>query len=322
MHVNLISDDCDRSVANILIGELDPKMYHPPYLVNCEYLEAAPNNESITTLIEETIDSLGIQNRGQFKVLLSDMASYMVKTGKNLKEIHENLLHITCLVHALHRVCEEVKAMCSKLNKLVTWVKQIYRKAGSRLIAWKKAYPGVPVPPRPVLTRWGTFVEAALYYHKYFDAVHDMVNRLNSDDAAAIPKTKTLLDCQKLHEQLNWVATNLGFLPEIIKKMEEEGLTVQESIGLLDEAKQKIDNLQGKTDIEATWCSRLKAKFESVTGKNPDLNVIRGLITVQSALGGEINENLALLKYCPITSVDCERSFRYRILLHFQANCT
>ena len=145
-----------------------------------------------------------------------------------------------------------------------------------------------------------------------------MINRLNENDAAAIPKAKKLLDSQKLHEQLNWVATNLAFIPEIIKMMEEEGLTVQESIGLLDEAKEKINNLQGKTELEAKWCSRVKAKFESVVGKNPDIGVIRGLVQ-RVKNGEEIGENLALLKYCPITSVDCERSFRlYRILLLFQ----
>ena len=50
----------------------------------------------------------------------------MVKAGKNLKEIHEGLIHITYLVHALHRVCEEIRAMCNKLHKLITAIKQIY----------------------------------------------------------------------------------------------------------------------------------------------------------------------------------------------------
>ena len=309
----ITSDDCDRNVANVLIGKLDPTTYFPPILVNCEFLENAPNNESITTLIEETLDSLGIQNRGLFKVLLSDAASYMVKTGKNVKELYDCVIHITCLCHALHRVCEDVKAMCSKLNKLITTVKQIYRKAGSRVLAWKKAYPHVPVPPRPVLTRWGTWVEAALYYHKYFDAVHDMVHRLKEEDAAAIPKARTLLESKKLHDQLQWVATNLDFLPQIITKMEEEGLTIQQSIGLLDEAKEKVAKLEGKR------AERLKAKFDSVVEKNQDLGVIRGI--VQRVKSGEkLGESGALLKYCPLTSVDCERSFRWKLshFLHFQ----
>ena len=315
MHVFFDSDDCDRNVSNVLVGKLDPNGYHPPYLVNCEFIEQAPNNEIITTLVEETIDSLGIRDRGHFKALLSDGVSYMVKAGKNLKEMYKCLIHITCLVHALHRVCEEVKAMCSKLNKLITTVKQIYRKAGSRVLAWKKAYPHVPVPPLPCLTRWGTWIEAALYYHQYFDAVHDMVNRLKDVDAAAIPKAKKLLDSQDLANQLQWVARNLGFLPEIIKRMEEEGLTVQESIGLLDEAGEKVAALKGNTDLEAKMVERLKAKFDSVVEKNPDIGVIRGML--HPAMSGEkLSNELSLLKYCPVTNVDCERSFSYE-LSHF-----
>ena len=85
--------------------------------------------------------------------------------------------------------------------------------------------------------------------------------------------------------------------------MEEEGLTLQQSMGLLDEAKEKIDNLKGSTEKEAKWVERLKAKFESVVTKNPDIEVIRDVIS--SSHNGE-----NLLKYCPLTSVDCERSFR------------
>ena len=167
MYVIGYPDACERPVANVLMGVLDPAMYHPPHLVNVEYLEGAPNNETVTVLILETLDALGIRDNALFKALLSDAAAYMVKAGKNLKDIYDCLIHITCLVHALHRVCEEVKAMCSKLNKLITSVKQIYRKAGSRLIAWKKAYPRVPVPPRPVLTRWGTWIEAGMQFNTH-----------------------------------------------------------------------------------------------------------------------------------------------------------
>ena len=85
--------------------------------------------------------------------------------------------------------------------------------------------------------------------------------------------------------------------------MEEEGLTLQQSMGLLDEAKEKIENLQGNTEKEAKWVERLKAKFESVVSKNEDIRVIKEII--ESSQNGD-----NLLKYCPLTSVDCERSFR------------
>ena len=77
-------------------------------------------------MVEDTINLLEIQDKKLFKVLLSDQATYMVKAGKNLKEIYECLIHISCIVHGLHRVCEEIRAMCPKLHQLITKVKQIY----------------------------------------------------------------------------------------------------------------------------------------------------------------------------------------------------
>ena len=68
----------------------------------------------------------------------------------------------------------------------------------------------------------------------------------------------------------------------------------------MDEVKNKLANLQGKTETEAKWVERLKTKFDSVLEKNPDIEVIRGMS----------GEQHALYKYSPLTSVNCERSFR------------
>ena len=287
-------------MANVLIGKLDPNSYHPPYLVNVEYLEAPPNNESVTALVEKTIDCLGIKDKKLFKVLLSDQAAYMVKAGKNLKEIYECLIHISCIVHGMHRVCEEVRAMCSKLNQLITKVKQIYRKSPKRQSDWKAAFPDVPLPPKFVLTRWGTWVEAVVHLFKYFDVAYRMILSLKDEDAAAIPEAKKLLEDQECLHELRFVAENLEFLPNTIKQMEEEGLTVEQSLGLLDGVKNKIATLKGNTEVEAKWVERLKAKFESVLEKNPDIGLVRGMS----------GEKSALYKYSPLNSVDVERSFR------------
>ena len=301
MHVNSYPDDCDRSVANVLIGKLDPNTYIPPYLVNCEFIKEPPNNENITSLVEGTLGNLGIKDKALFKVLLSDQAAYMVKAGKNLKEIHEGLLHISCLVHGLHRVAEEVRAMCKKLHKLITAVKQIYNKSPKRKTDFKAAYPEVSLLPLQfVSNRWGTWLAAVVHLFKHFDAVYAMVMKMKDEDAAAIPEAKKLLEDQEAVHELSWVAENLEFIPNTIKAMEEEGLTVERSLELIDSAKFKVENIKGNTEMEAKWVLRLKEKFESVLEKNPDIGVIRGMS----------GEQLNPYKYCPVTSVDCERSFR------------
>ena len=123
---------------------------------------------------------------------------------------------------------------------------------------------------------------------------------MKNEDAAAIPEAKKLLEDQECLHQLRWVAENLDFLPQKIKEMEEEGLTVQRQLELFDDAKCKVENIKGNTEMEAVWVQKLKEKFESVLEKNPDIGVVRGMS----------GEELAMLKYVPLTSVECERFFR------------
>jgi hypothetical protein len=49
----------------------------------------------------------------------------------------------------------------------------------------------LPLPPNSVVTRWGTFIKAALYYSKHFNLVKEFIKALNS-------KSKDILKLKKL----------------------------------------------------------------------------------------------------------------------------
>jgi hypothetical protein len=42
-------------------------------------------------------------------LFVSDAASYMIKAAKALQFLYPKMIHVTCLMHALHRVAEEVR---------------------------------------------------------------------------------------------------------------------------------------------------------------------------------------------------------------------
>jgi len=42
-------------------------------------------------------------------LFISDAAPYMIKAAKALQLLYPQMIHVTCLVHALHRVAEEVR---------------------------------------------------------------------------------------------------------------------------------------------------------------------------------------------------------------------
>jgi hypothetical protein len=55
-----------------------------------------------------------------------------------------------------------------------------------------------PLPPQPVVTRWGTWLEAAFFLSKHFDLVKLFINMLK-DDIVSVKECKSLLINKDLH---------------------------------------------------------------------------------------------------------------------------
>lgn len=66
-------------------------------------------------------------------LFLSHVAPYIVKAGKNIKIFNPKTEHITCVAHALHRVCEEIRLQFPKVDKLISNMKKKILKAPSRV---------------------------------------------------------------------------------------------------------------------------------------------------------------------------------------------
>ena len=130
--VDSTTDAQGREVANVIVGELIDSNYVKPFLVNCAFMDKV-NSSSTARLVNDslhTLDSLFEVN--QAKVLLSDAAPYMIKCGKDLRVFYPSLIHVTCCAHGLHRLCEKIRELHPKVNKLISSVKEVFLKAPSR----------------------------------------------------------------------------------------------------------------------------------------------------------------------------------------------
>lgn len=96
-------------------------------------------------------------------LLYTDAAAYMQKAAALPKVFYPELLHVTCLARGLHRVCEELRKSFSSVNELIAAGKAVFLNAPSRIRAFKEQLPDVPLPPEPVITRWGTWLKAVDY---------------------------------------------------------------------------------------------------------------------------------------------------------------
>ncbi|KAF0719057.1 DUF659 domain-containing protein, partial [Aphis craccivora] len=96
-------------------------------------------------------------------------APYMVKPGEALRVFYLKLILVTCMAHGLHRVAEVIREKYQNVDRLISYTKKIFLKAPSRVNTFKEMYPNLSLSPQPILSRWGTWLEAAMYYGKYFN---------------------------------------------------------------------------------------------------------------------------------------------------------
>jgi hypothetical protein len=105
-----------------------------------------------------------------------------------------------------------------------------------------------------------------------------------------------------------YVRSNLGWIPESIKKLEPTGLSLQESMGILENAEMKLRAVRGETG------EKVYRKFRAVLKRNLGYSTFMAVLKIldredtdplQDTSPGKCN----LLKSAPVTSCDVERSF-------------
>jgi len=231
----------------------------------------------------------------------------MIKAAKAIQVFYPKVTHMTCLAHGLHRVCEDIRARFPVVDKLIANVKKVFLKSPSRLEIFKTIASGIDLPPRPIVTRWGTWIEAAVYYANNFECICKVFDALDNKLAASIKIVKKILKNPRLPMHLIFIASNYGFLPDSIKKLETSGVLLNEQLSIFSEAEFKcfqVKNARGQKIYE---------KFKNVIKKNKGLAI---LTNIDRALNGALEKpekytlsEILSFKYAPTTSVEVERSF-------------
>lgn len=323
LSIDETTDRCGRFVANVLVGRLSGEKETPRLLMSRELSET--NNLTVTQLALDALHFLWpgkmeAEISQQFAVFLSDGAPYMVKAGKTLKRNYPKLLHITCLAHAFNRVAETVRSSFSDVDKLLSSVKAVFKKSPSRLRKCHEKLPGLQLPPEPVLTRWGTWLEAAEFMCKNFEGVRSVVDLFDENDAESIKKAQHYFHSVKVPDQLAEISANYVFLSKAIKKLETRNLLLTEGIGILADVQNTLNSNISPIGI------KIKAKLKEVIAKNPDIDKIQAISDVLSGTSTEATNlspsYISKLKYCPVTSVELERSFSMEKALLSDRRCS
>jgi hypothetical protein len=316
------TDSMGRAVANVVVGTLDPKKEPKSYVLACEVLQSV-NSESIANLFIASLKLLwpsGIRHNSVL-LYLSDAAAYMVKSGKCLKPIFPRMIHVTCVAHGLHRVAEEVRNCFPDVDALISNIKKIFVKCNSRVQKFKATLQ-IPLPPQPIITRWGTWIEAACYYAENFDSIKTFVcGSLVPEDAASIRQAQLILQKSNIRDDLLCITNNFRSLPETIRKLEANGLQLLDSLEILNSAGKTIDN------INVPKLESIRKKYHAVLAKNSGLSIMKVVLsqlngdTSHEALADVYAEDILCLKHAPLVSCEVERSFsKYKAIFRDNRN--
>jgi hypothetical protein len=316
------TDKTGRMIANVVIGRMSDDSPGSPRLLHLAALERT-NQHTISQLFEESMSLLwpgGVQ-RDRVLLLVTDAAPYMKAAARGLCDtLYPNCVHVTCLAHALHRVCEEVRGRFPETDALVSNGKKIFLKSPNRIRLFRELAPELSLPPEPVITRWGTWMSAVRYYAENSATVQRIVDELDAD-AQSIVRVRSLLSSVTVRDEVAFITANYSFLAEAIEKLEKSGSQLRTALEVVNDASRRIESVEG--DIGR----HVRQKLKAVLDGNKGYVTLGAISRILASEATEEDHNLeclrkfsaaqlACFKYAPVVSCDVERSFsRYRAML-------
>ena len=284
--VFLVTDESDirgQKYVNTLIGLVkDPTK---TYLVECKPIQPSPTAQTMVTIIDDVLKSFSIE-RKNFLMLISDAAAYMVKAGQILKMLYEDCFHITCFAHLLHNCALRVKSFYSDVDNLIAAVKSLTVKNKTR----KELFSDIGYPPVPIVTRWGSWLEAACFYAKNLPEVRNIVEAI-PDDGIIVAKAKEALKCTTIGQSLMAIVRCYSELGNLVTKTESSKYTISDALADINAIDFGSDPCEIKQYLSNRFASNDMNKIEKMT--NPHI----------------APQQYADLLLCQATSATVERSF-------------
>ena len=199
------------------------------YLCDCQPLKCAPNSNTIAQAVDNAVKNLGI-NRCFFCLLLSDAVKYMIGAGITLKSLYLKLFHVTCVAHLLHNCAMKTKSHFENVDQLIAKIRAVTIKNKNRQAKFSATgYPSQTVP-----TRWGSWLNAALYYAKNLPEVKAIVESFVGS-GILVAQAKVSLQKSGLAGQLLKIKDQYEWLVKLIEKMENAKYTIKKAMQAIQE---------------------------------------------------------------------------------------
>jgi hypothetical protein len=156
-------------------------------------------------------------------------------------------------------------------------------------------------------------MQAIEYYSVNLTKIVDVLNQLEETEADSIVRAKDAASSSEATGQIVLITTNYGALCDSIKALEKRGLDIRTAMNIYDGTVNAVTSVQGaKARGIAQKALDVTSKNEGLAQMHEAARVIfdgEALDARDSKLMRYTPEELACLKFSPLTSCDVERSF-------------
>lgn len=175
---------------------------------------------------------------------------------------------------------------------------------------FRRMFPNIPTPPQPIHTRWGTWIDAAIYYATHFKEIKQFLDASDPEEAESIVKAQSAISKPNIKKDLAFVKSNFACLSAAIVKIQARGTPLDKAIETFDLLRSELLRLSKRKEFVT--------KFNDVSKKNTGLAILRKISQVLNGETLNISEEyinnltpseLSAFKNAPVVSCDVERTF-------------
>jgi hypothetical protein len=182
---------------------------------------------------------------------------------------------------------------------------------------FKEEAPTLPLSPQPIVTCWGTWLEAVNYYCTNYSEIEKIFNKFDTKVSSSFRSAKELFSVTMSSNLANKKANVCG-ISKLITRLETVGIQLCDAINIVKQIESELSRVQGEV------ANKVNAKLQSVFERNPGYSTLWKVSDIlcgnKAELGGNKQDlsanDFTLFKYSPVTSCDVERSFSmFKVLL-------
>lgn len=169
-------------------------------------------------------------------------------------------------------------------------------------------YPGLNQPPEPVITRWATWLRAAIYHCDNFDSVKLVVGSFDRKSAISIAESHKMFAESRSRFDVAFIKTNFPSLVQTTISLQGRGLELKYGIEAIEKIKANLATLDSKHYSDKM--DRIPSRYKGFKILVEIYNVLYINTTSDDKFIKKLTPNeITMFKYCPVSSADVEKTF-------------